>query len=109
MDQQSNAGPKVGTEVFASDGEKVGEVAAVHPAYLVIERGLIFPDNFYVPHEAVRSEAARLTLSVASGELERQGWNEPPAGVDQDQEAAVFPTGDRVHLDTAEDGTAERS
>lgn len=98
----------IGTEVFASDGEKIGEVAAVHPAYVVVERGLLFPDDFYVPRSAIRVDGDRLTLGIASGELDRQGWNEPPAGADPDQETAIFATGERVHLDVDDDGTAGR-
>lgn len=88
----------VGTGVFADDGEKVGEVAAVHPAYLVVERGLILPEVFYVPRDAYRAQGDRLVLGVAAAAIERQGWGTPPAGTDPDRETAAFPTGDEVQL-----------
>lgn len=104
----TNLDVTVGTEVFASDGEKFGEVAAVHPDYVVVERGLLFPDDFYVPRAMVRADGDRLGVAVASGELDRQGWEEPPAGADPNQETATFPTGERVHLDVDDDGTTGR-
>jgi len=94
----------VGTEVYAGDGEKVGEVVAVHPLYVVVERGLIAPDTLYLPSAAVRAEGDRLLLAVAASAVDRQGWGHPPAGSDPSEETAVFPTGGTVHLDTDEDG-----
>jgi hypothetical protein len=93
----------VGTEVFTADGEKVGEVVAVHPAYVVVEKGLLFPTDVYVPREVAAFDGERLTLSVTKDQALRRGWDEPPAGADPDRETAVFPDGDRVRLDTAED------
>jgi hypothetical protein len=101
MDQ----GFTVGTEVFAANGEKVGEVVAVHPEYVVVQAGFVFPSDAYVPRSAVSPGAdGRLTLSVGKEEALSQGWSSPPAGADRDQETAILATGDRVRLDQDEGG-----
>jgi len=103
MDRASGGEPiTVGTEVFGADGEKVGEVVAVHPAYVVVEKGLVFPTDVFVPRAAAAFAGDRLTLTVTKEEALRQGWDEPPPGTDPDRETAVFPGGDRVRLDVDE-------
>ena len=90
----------VGTEVFANDGDKVGEVVAVHPDYVVVQAGLLFPTDAYVPRTAFSEGFGdRLTLSVSKDEALGQRWSDPPPGVDPDEEAAILPTGDRIRLD----------
>ena len=96
----------VGTDVVSADGEKVGEIVAVHPAYVVVERGFVFPSATYVPRSALREiDGERAMLIVTKEEALRQPWESPPAGVDRDEETAVFPTGERVRLDTDEDSS----
>ena len=90
----------VGTEVFAADGEKVGEIVAVHPAFVVVQAGLLFPTDAYVPRTAIAAGGpGRLVLSVSKEQVLGQGWSNPPAGTDRDQETAILATGDRVRLD----------
>lgn len=112
MVQRSEAGDAgtypVGTEVYAAGGEKVGEVVAVHPAYVVVEKGLFFPTDVFVPRRHLRADGDRLILSVTKEEAARQGWDQPPPGTDPDAETAVFPTGERVHLDVDDDAAAGR-
>ena len=94
----------VGTEVFASDGEKVGEIVAVHPQYVVLQAGLLFPTDAYVPLSAVSATSGdRVTLSVSKEDALGQRWSEPPVGADPDQETALLPTGDRIRLDRADE------
>ncbi|MDP9363804.1 MAG: hypothetical protein M3Q10_06200 [Chloroflexota bacterium] len=90
----------VGTEVFAADGEKVGEIVAVHPDYVVVQAGLLFPTDAYVPRAAIAAAGSgRVALSVSKDQALGQGWSSPPAGADRDQEAAILATGDQVRLD----------
>ena len=44
-----------GTDVYGSDGEKVGTVAAVYPGYIVVDMGFFFPTDYYIPMSAVAS------------------------------------------------------
>ena len=94
----------VGTDVVSADGEKVGEIVAVHPAYVIVERGLRFPSDTYVPRSALReSDSDRTTLIVTKEEALRLRWESPRARVDRDAETAVFPSGEPVRLDADED------
>jgi len=69
-----------GTDVVGSDGEKVGEVVAVHPDYVVVEKGFFFPTDYYIPTSAVASQdGGRLYLSVTKDEALNQGWDQAPA------------------------------
>ena len=103
MERSTTLEPVVGTEVRAANGEKIGEVVAVHPVYIVVEKGLLLPDDLYIPRSALaRGEGDALVVAVASDDVGRQGWNAPPPGVDRDDETAVFPTGQRVHVDVDE-------
>ena len=94
----------VGTDVVSADGEKVGEIVAVHPAYVIVERGFVFPSDTYIPRSALGEiDGKRAMLTVNKEEALRQPWKSPPAGVDRDEESAVFPNGERVRLDADED------
>ncbi len=68
-----------GWDVYGSDGEKVGNVAEVGSNYLLVQKGLLFTKDFYIPTSAVASvRQDEVRLSLASGEIERQGWDSPP-------------------------------
>ena len=68
-----------GWNVYGSDGEKVGNVGEVGSNYLLVQKGLLFTRDFYIPTSAVASVGQdEVRLSLASGEIEHQGWDSPP-------------------------------
>jgi len=69
-----------GYDVFAADGEKVGDVQEVYPHYLVVSKGFFFPTERYVPVSAitdVRDE--RVSLNVTKDQIDGEGWDTIPA------------------------------
>ena len=89
-----------GADVFGSDGEKVGTVAAVYPGYLVVEKGFFFPTDYYVPMSAVSSaDANQVYLNVAKDVALQQGWDAQPV----DLETASYDT--TTVTDTTDVGT----
>ena len=68
-----------GATVYADDGDKVGKVAAVDPYYIVVEKGLFFPTDYYVPTSAIASATEDdLYLTVSKDEALNSGWNGRP-------------------------------
>jgi len=68
-----------GYDVYASDGEKVGDVQEVQPHYLTVSKGFFFPSERHVPVAAitdVRDE--RVYLNVTKDQVESQGWDSVP-------------------------------
>lgn len=75
-----------GTEVYGSDGEKVGSVVAVQPHYLVVEKGFFFPTDYYIPRSALTSyDDGKVFLNVSKDEALNQGWDQAPV----DEETVV--------------------
>ncbi len=59
----------IGDEVFAADGDKVGNVADVQPGYFVVAGGFVFPSDTVIPISAITSAASgRITLAAAKDE-----------------------------------------
>ena len=72
-----------GTDVYGSDGEKVGSVVAVQPNYVVVEKGFFFPTDYYVPTSAIASsDGGQVYLNVTKDEALNQGWDAEPTGGD---------------------------
>ena len=68
-----------GAEVFGSDGDKVGTVAAVYPRYIVVEKGFFFPTDYYIPMSAVSSASGgQINLNVAKDAALNSGWDTVP-------------------------------
>src|SRR3712207_827012 len=68
-----------GTDVVGSDGGKVGEVVAVQPNYIVVEKGFFFPTDYYIPTSAVANyDGDKVYLSVSKDEALNQGWDSMP-------------------------------
>lgn len=79
---------ETGTSVYGSDGEKIGEVAAITEQYFVIEKGFFFPTDVYVPMSAVRTvDEDGIQLSMTKEEAESSDWSGPPAEGDVDYSA----------------------
>jgi uncharacterized protein (TIGR02271 family) len=68
-----------GDDVYGSDGDKVGTVAAVHPGYIVVEKGWFFPTDYYIPFEAVNTvDAGQVYLNVTRDAALHSGWDTVP-------------------------------
>ncbi|HEV2528442.1 MAG TPA: PRC-barrel domain-containing protein [Thermomicrobiales bacterium] len=68
-----------GTDVYGTDGEKLGTIIEVSQDYLVVEKGLFFPTDYFVPMTAVSTaEPERVLLSVSRDEALVQGWDRRP-------------------------------
>ncbi|MDQ3779209.1 MAG: hypothetical protein M3354_01490 [Chloroflexota bacterium] len=63
--------------------EKLGKVTAVHPGYLVVEKGFFFPTDYYLPTSAVaNSEDDKIYLTVTKDAALNQGWEVEPTVAD---------------------------
>jgi len=70
-----------GTDVYGSDGDKVGSVVAVQPNYIVVEKGFFFPTDYYIPTSAVSNyEEGKVYLNVTKDQALNEGWDVEPTG-----------------------------
>jgi len=70
---------QVGDEVLGNDGGKVGTVAEVQPAYLVIEKGFFFPTDYYIPVNAITQVSdGQVVLNVSKDAALHSGWETIP-------------------------------
>lgn len=68
-----------GATVYGSDGEKLGAIMEIGPDYIVVEKGLFFPTDYFVPNGAIASvEPDRITLTLTRDEALGQGWDKDP-------------------------------
>ncbi len=81
MDRTSNTfNISEGTDVYGSDGEKIGSVVAVQANYVVVEKGFFFPTDYYIPMSAIASEDdGKAYLSVTKDAALDQGWDTEPS------------------------------
>ncbi len=69
-----------GTDVYGSDGEKVGSIVSVGPNYVVVEKGFFFPTDYYIPVSAIAgAQEGRVQLNVPKDAALNQGWDAVPA------------------------------
>ena len=69
----------VGAEVVDADGEHLGNVIAAAPDYIVVERGLFFPTDYYIPRTAIAEAVeGRVRLAVTKHNVLDQGWDVQP-------------------------------
>ena len=91
-----------GTDVVGVNGDKVGEVVAVHPNYIVVEKGFFFPTDYYIPTSAINNyDGDKVYLTVSKDDALNQGWDTVPA-----EGAYADTTDDTAYADTAAVGTA---
>ena len=68
-----------GWDVYAADGEKVGDVSEVTDGYLVVAKGFFFPKERYIPAALItRVEHDRVDLNVTRAALDAATWDGPP-------------------------------
>jgi hypothetical protein len=92
-----------GADVYGSDGEKWGRIAAVGAKYLTIAEGLLGQREYYLPISLVASaDDDRVALTVPLAEAKAQAVDEEPADEpiysgseaipEQEMESATVPT-----------------
>jgi hypothetical protein len=73
--------PEVGTLVFGSDGEDIGEVTEAHPGYMKLKKGILFRKEVYIPLTAITGTALGgdgVTINLTKEEIENGDWSSPP-------------------------------
>ena len=91
---------EVGTTVYTSDGDKIGDVAEVQQSYFVVEKGFIFTEDLYIPMSALASrDADGVRLTLSKDEIETQDWSSVPVLRDQGAAGPVGYAGQ--HTDAA--------
>ena len=72
-----------GADVYGADGDKVGTVSAVYPGYIVVEKGLFFPTDYYIPMSAIASyDTDRVYLNVSKDAALGHGWDTRPVDLE---------------------------
>jgi hypothetical protein len=70
---------ELGTTVYGSDGQKVGDVAEIQSDYIVIEKGFIFTKDLFIPMATIASQDADgIRLDMTKDEVETRDWSTPP-------------------------------
>lgn len=92
-----------GDDVYGSDGEKIGNVAAAAQDHFVVEKGFIFTTDLYVPTTAIASvDDDGVRLSMTKEQIENQDWSEAPMAEDTDFGSEGYATGDvEAHAGTS--------
>jgi uncharacterized protein (TIGR02271 family) len=79
MNTKTTTPLQLGWDVFGSDGEKIGTIAALESNYLIIEKGFIFTEDIYVPLSAIsRVEDDDVHLALSKSQVEMEDWSAPP-------------------------------
>ena len=66
----------VGTEVYGSDGGRVGSVKEARERDLLVDRRM--RRDVYVPFDAVQSVAGgRVVLAIPAEQVDEMGWSNP--------------------------------
>jgi hypothetical protein len=101
---------ELGTNVYGSDGEKIGSVAETQNQYFVIEKGFIFTTDIYVPMSAVAGRGEDgIRLSMTKDEIEHGDWSSPPVLGDQTNPGQVGYAGQHdAGWDVGSDSTVDR-
>jgi len=100
---------QTGADVFGADGEKIGTIAEVYPAYLVVEKGFFFPTDYYIPWSAIASaDPHQVSLTLSKEATLTRGWDVRPA--DLETATATAATTDTYATDTdASDASMDTS
>jgi uncharacterized protein (TIGR02271 family) len=75
----SNLSISGGMDVVGADDEKVGTVAELQGAFLIVSKGFFFPTDYYIPTTAVSTvDGNKVYLNVTKDEALNQGWDMVP-------------------------------
>src|SRR5687767_6953748 len=81
-----------GWSVVGSDGGKIGEIEEVREDHIVVTRGLIFKHNLYIPTDHLTGSGdGKVTVNVAEGDINEEGWQYPPNAGGFEHEKPAFP------------------
>jgi len=70
---------QLGWDVFGSDGEKIGTIAALESNYFILEKGFLFTEEVHVPMSAVsRVDHDHVYLVMTKAQAEAEDWSTPP-------------------------------
>src|SRR3954447_21226712 len=72
-----------GWAVYDTNEDKLGDVMEAGPGYVLVQKGLLFVKDIYIPESAIaETDAAngRVYINVAKGDVDSMGWDQPPAG-----------------------------
>jgi uncharacterized protein (TIGR02271 family) len=70
---------RTGWDVYGSDGQHLGSVGEIGDNYLLVQKGLIFVHDIFVPVSAVdRVEEEAVWLNVPKADVDTMGWDMPP-------------------------------
>jgi hypothetical protein len=79
-----SAGPSritPGAEVYSSDDQKVGTVQEVYDDSFMVQKGIFFVHDYYIPYGYVaRVSSDRIDLSMTSDVAKNQNWAQRPSG-----------------------------
>jgi uncharacterized protein (TIGR02271 family) len=70
-----------GWNAFDADGEHIGDVQEVGSNYVLVQKGMFFPKDLYIPLSAVKSvdaANASFVVDVTKERVESLGWDGPP-------------------------------
>ena len=76
---------QAGWDAIGADDQKIGTIQDVGTNFLLIEKGLIFVNDIYVPSRAVTSidvNRGCVYLNVRKDDVDAQGWTSPPEDTD---------------------------
>lgn len=89
----------VGAEVYGTDGDKVGRIAEVYPAYVTVEKGIFFPTDYFIPVSAIQTvQGDNVYLNVSKDVAVHNGWDRVPT-----TQELTGVSNDEVLLDTPAD------
>ncbi len=71
----------LGIEVVDRNERSLGRVTAVHPGYVVVERGRLFRTVLYIPREALAVERNRARVGITREEALDLGWQWEPGTI----------------------------
>ena len=103
---------QTGTNVYGSDGEKIGDVAGLTNTYFIVEKGFFFTTDIYVPMSAVSSlDEDGIRLSLTKDDIENGEYANPPTDDSYDTDATAatgYTAGSAIDHDSDEEDVLER-
>jgi uncharacterized protein (TIGR02271 family) len=72
-----------GWTVYDMNEEKIGDIAEIGTGYVLVQKGLIFIKDIYIPMSQLSRtdpDAQRAYVNVGKDEIDGLGWDQPPVG-----------------------------
>jgi uncharacterized protein (TIGR02271 family) len=94
-----------GWAVYDTNDEKIGDVADVGTSYLLVQKGLIFIKDVYIPMSAVsRTDASNgaVYVSTQKDSIDSMGWDAPPTDAGSYADSGRSDTGVIEDVETGE-------